>query len=173
LIVEVCGGTYEQVEEGTLPSALSKFNLKVAKVLGAKEHPGADKLYMLQIDLGTEKRQIVAGMRPYYTKEEITGKNIVVVANLEPRMLKGELSKGMLLACEEGNIVGLVLAPDAHPGDPVGVQGISQGESIIKYDEFAKVVLEAKDGLVFADNQPLCLSKGQLGTDKVKNGKIR
>ncbi|HLD05591.1 MAG TPA: methionine--tRNA ligase, partial [Candidatus Nanoarchaeia archaeon] len=144
-----------------------------AKVLEAKEHPGADKLYLLQIDLGTEKRQIVAGMRPYYTKEEITGKHIVVVTNLEPRMFKGELSKGMLLACEEAGTVGLVLVPGAKPGDAVTVEGTSQGESTISYEDFVKVVLEAKDGLVFADNQPLCSPNGQLVTDKVKNGKIR
>ncbi len=154
-------------------SPISKLNLKVAKVLEAKEHQQADKLYILQIDLGSEKRQIVAGMRPYYTMEEITGKNIVVVTNLEPRMLKGELSKGMLLACEEAGTVGLVLAPGAKPGDAVTVQGIAQGESIISYEDFVKVVLEAKDGLVFADNQPLCVSTGQLVTDKVKKGKIR
>lgn len=154
-------------------SFMSKLNLKVAKIIEAREHSEADKLYILQIDLGSEKRQIVAGMRQHYSIEEITGKNIVVVTNLEPRMLKGELSKGMLLACEEAGTVGLVLAPDASPGEPVGVQDVPQGESVIKYDEFVKVVLEAKDGLVFADGQPLCSSKGQLVTDKVKKGKIR
>ncbi|MEK6963984.1 MAG: methionine--tRNA ligase [Nanoarchaeota archaeon] len=174
LITEVCGGSYEILQEGGGSiSPLSKLNLKVAKVLEAKEHPDADKLYILQIDLGSEKRQIVAGMRPYYTKEEITGKNIVVVTNLEPRMLKGELSKGMLLACEEAGVVGLVLAQGATPGDAVTVQGVEQGNSVIKYDDFTKVVLEGKEGKVFADGQPLCSLQGQLVTDKVKNGKIR
>ena len=83
----------------------SKFNLdlKVAKILEVEDHPEADKLYVLQIDLGNEKRQIVAGLKNYYDKKSLIGKNIVVVTNLEPVKLRGIESKGMILAAVNGD----------------------------------------------------------------------
>lgn len=76
----------------------AKLDLRVAKVLEAKEHPNADKLLVLQIDLGTETRQLVAGIRGHYEPADLVGKLIVVVANLAPRKMRGEESQGMLLA---------------------------------------------------------------------------
>ena len=70
----------------------------MATVIQAEAHPNADKLIVLQIDLGTEKRQIVAGLRAYYDPAALVGKQIIVVANLAPRMMRGLESKGMLLA---------------------------------------------------------------------------
>ena len=94
-----------------------KLDLRVAKVLSVENHPNADKLYVLKIDLGGTERQIVAGMRPYYTPEQLVGSTIVVVANLEPALLRGVESQGMLLAAQDGPKV-LVLRPDgeAAPG---------------------------------------------------------
>src|SRR5258708_38011613 len=76
----------------------AKLDLRVATVLDCKPHPNADKLLVLQIDLGTEKRQICAGLRLHYQPELLIGKQIVVVANLEPRTMRCEPSQGMLLA---------------------------------------------------------------------------
>src|SRR5438105_11234160 len=76
----------------------AKLELRVATVLDCKPHPNADKLLVLQIDLGTEKRQICAGLRLHYQPEQLIGKQIVVVANLEPRTMRGEPSQGMLIA---------------------------------------------------------------------------
>jgi len=77
----------------------AKIELKVATVLECKPHPNADKLLVLQIDLGNgEKRQICAGLRQHYQAEQLVGKQIVVVANLAPRQMRGEVSQGMLLA---------------------------------------------------------------------------
>lgn len=75
-----------------------KIELKIATILEAKPHPSADKLIILKIDLGDEKRQIVAGIKSKYDPKELIGKQIVVVANLAPKKLRGEESKGMLLA---------------------------------------------------------------------------
>ncbi|MFA4856107.1 MAG: methionine--tRNA ligase subunit beta [archaeon] len=75
-----------------------KAELKAAKILSAEEMSGKDKLYKLRIDLGSEQRQIVAGLRPYYSKEELEGKIIIVVANLEPARIAGIESQAMLLA---------------------------------------------------------------------------
>jgi methionyl-tRNA synthetase len=74
-----------------------KMELKVAEIKTCEDIEGADKLYKLTIDAG-EERTIVAGIKLHYTKEELIGKKIVIVANLEPRKLRGIVSHGMLLA---------------------------------------------------------------------------
>lgn len=76
----------------------AKIDLRVATILEAEDIEGADKLYKLSIDLGTEKRTICAGLKQHYKKEQLKGKQIIVIANLEPRIMKGIESKGMLLA---------------------------------------------------------------------------
>ena len=78
-----------------------KVELKVARVTEAEEVPGAEKLLKLQIDLGGEKRQIVAGIKKSYQARDLIGREIVVVANLEPRMVMGIESNGMLLAASD------------------------------------------------------------------------
>jgi methionyl-tRNA synthetase len=83
-------------------------NLRTAVVLEAEKIEGADKLLKLQIDLGTEKRQLVAGIALHYQPEELIGKTIVVVANLKPAKLRGVKSEGMLLAASEGDTLRLV-----------------------------------------------------------------
>ncbi|MEN9626024.1 MAG: hypothetical protein RL557_352 [archaeon] len=75
-----------------------KLDLRTGEILEAEEIKGADKLYKLKIDLGTETRTLVAGLKPYYTREELEGKKCIVFTNLEPREIKGIKSHGMLLA---------------------------------------------------------------------------
>src|SRR3954451_10283606 len=96
----------------------AKLELRVAKVLEARAHPNADKLMLLQIDVGDGQKQIVAGIRQHYTPEQLVGRLIVVVNNLAPAMLRGETSSGMLLAATSGEKV-VLLAPD----DPQCVVG--------------------------------------------------
>jgi methionine--tRNA ligase beta chain len=88
-----------------------KIELKVATIKAAEPHPNADKLMVLQIDLGTEQRQICAGIRSHYTPDELVGKQIVVVANLATAKLRGMESQGMLLAASSGDQV-IVMTPD-------------------------------------------------------------
>jgi len=82
-----------------------KVELRTAKVLSAEPHPNADRLFVLQLEVGPEKRQIVAGIRGHYTAEQLVGKTIVIVANLQPAMLRGVESQGMLLAVRDGEKV--------------------------------------------------------------------
>ena len=85
--------------------------LKIATIKSAEPHPNADKLMVLQIDLGSEQRQVLAGIRNHYTPEELIGRQIVVVANLEPAKLRGLESQGMLLAAsDEGRVI--ILSPE-------------------------------------------------------------
>jgi len=77
----------------------AKVDLRVAKIITAENHPKADKLFKLQLDDGSgTPRQICAGIREHYTAEQLVGRSIIIVANLAPRMLRGEESRGMLLA---------------------------------------------------------------------------
>lgn len=98
----------------------SKLDLRVALIKDVEEHPNADKLYVLRVDLGTEERQLVAGLKDYYKKEELKGRKIIVITNLKPTKLRGVESQGMLLAAEDGKDVSLlVLDKDLPPGSKV------------------------------------------------------
>ena len=82
----------------------AKVDLRVAEILKAEPHPNADKLLRLQLDDGSgEPRQICAGIKAFYDPENLVGKTILIVANLAPRMLRGEESRGMLLAASDGS----------------------------------------------------------------------
>jgi methionine--tRNA ligase beta chain len=88
-----------------------KVELRIATIRSAEPHPNADKLMVLQIDLGSEQRQICAGIRNHYAPEELIGRQIVVVANLETARLRGLDSQGMLLAAsDEGRVI--LLTPE-------------------------------------------------------------
>jgi methionyl-tRNA synthetase len=81
----------------------AKVQLRVGTVKSAEVHPSADKLLVLQVDLGDQQRQILAGLRGYYEPADLVGKQIVVVANLAPRMMRGLESQGMLLAASSAD----------------------------------------------------------------------
>ena len=75
-----------------------KLELIVARIKEVKDHPNADRLYVLQIDTGQETKQLVAGIRKFYTHEQLLGRQIIMINNLEPAVIRGEESRGMLLA---------------------------------------------------------------------------
>jgi methionyl-tRNA synthetase len=97
-----------------------RLDLRVAHVKSASMVQGAKKLLKLEVDIGGEERQIVAGIAEHYAPEELTGKNIVVIANLKPAKIRGVESRGMLLAATDGDKV-IVLVPDkeASPGSKI------------------------------------------------------
>jgi len=98
----------------------SKLDLRVAKVLSAREHPNANKLLLLQIDLGDQQKQIVAGIRGHYEPEALIGTQIIVLNNLEEVVLRGEESQGMLLAAsDDGDVVLLRPDRDCQPGSTI------------------------------------------------------
>ena len=98
-----------------------KVEMKVGRVLSVEDHPNANKLMVLRVDVGEEApRTLVAGLKQYYKNEDLAGKLIVVVTNLEPAKLRGIESNGMLLAAQEGSTV-CFLTPEkpVAPGSPV------------------------------------------------------
>ncbi len=78
-----------------------KLELKVAEIKEVSEHPNADRLYVISVDLGDKTKQVVAGIRGDYQKEDLIGKQVVVVDNLDPVVLRGVESQGMLLAASD------------------------------------------------------------------------
>src|SRR3989344_370425 len=96
---------------------LKKIELKVAKVASAERIEGSDKLLKLEVDLGSEKRQIIAGIGKAYNPEDLIGKEIIIVANLEPRSLMGLESQGMVLAANsESGPVLIMPEKEVAPG---------------------------------------------------------
>lgn len=98
-----------------------QLELKVGTVLAVEDHPNANKLMVIRVDLGEEQpRALVAGLKEYYSYDELKGKQIIVVANLEPAVLRGIESDGMLLAAQDGDKV-VILMPEkpVAPGSPV------------------------------------------------------
>ncbi|MDD5165954.1 MAG: methionine--tRNA ligase subunit beta [Candidatus Omnitrophica bacterium] len=88
-----------------------KLELKVAEIKEVNEHPNADRLYVITVDLGDKTKQVVAGIRSSYAKEDLIGRQVVVVDNLEPALLRGVESQGMILAAsDESGIV--IVSPE-------------------------------------------------------------
>src|SRR5688572_26547205 len=101
----------------------AKLDLRVATVLECRPHGNADKLLVLQIELANgERRQICAGLRQHYQPEQLVGKQLVVVANLAPRTMRGEISQGMLLAATDAATQRVIVASPSEavaPGSKV------------------------------------------------------
>ncbi len=88
-----------------------KVELIVARIKEVKEHSNADRLYVVQVDTGKDVRQVVAGIRKAYTPEQLVGRCVILVANLEPAVIRGETSNGMLLAASDADGMALLM-PD-------------------------------------------------------------
>ncbi|TMA48757.1 MAG: methionine--tRNA ligase subunit beta, partial [Deltaproteobacteria bacterium] len=111
------GGDGDAREGGAGMITIDQFraiDLRVGTVRAAEPHPNADRLLLLRVDLGTEERQLVAGIRAHYDPAALVGSQVVVVANLEPAKLRGVESQGMVLAASDGDRVVLL-----RPDDPV------------------------------------------------------
>ena len=94
-----------------------KLDLRIGKIVAVENHPNADKLYLLKIDIGEEVKQSVAGLKSYFSPEQLINKSVVVVANLQPSILRGVESQAMLLAITAGKeVVLLVPEKEVSPG---------------------------------------------------------
>ena len=85
-----------------------KIDMKIGEIIGVEHVPSADKLYCLQVDVGGKQIQLVAGLRGLYKEDDLKGKRIVVVTNLDPVTIRGVRSEGMLLAAVDGNDASLL-----------------------------------------------------------------
>jgi methionyl-tRNA synthetase len=148
-----------------------KLNLKVGQIKEVKPHPNADKLYLMKVDIGKEI-QLVAGIRQWYKPEELLHRKIVVVSNLKPAKLRGEMSEGMLLAAESGGKLAL-LACDDLPGTPIGLEGHDNNPVQIEYEDFLSVKLEVRGKRVYYDSKILKTNKAEVHADITDGAQIR
>jgi methionyl-tRNA synthetase len=117
-----------------------KLNLKVGVIQAVNDHPNADKLLVMDVDIG-KKIKLVAGLKAHYSKENLVGKKIVVVANLQPATLRGVESQGMLLAAEHnGKVLLMTPAGYAPAGEPVN-SGMRPSDKVLSFLDFQKLVL--------------------------------
>ncbi|MEM2121762.1 MAG: methionine--tRNA ligase, partial [Candidatus Woesearchaeota archaeon] len=136
--------------------------------------PDAEKLYVLKINLGNSKRQLVAGLRAHYKEEELLGKHIIIVANLKPAVLRGFKSEGMLLAADDGKNIVVLEAPKTNPGDNVFVEGIKTNPvKEITIEEFSKIRITTKNKRVVYKDKPLRTNSEELTINVDDNAKVR
>jgi len=137
------------------------------------DHPHADKLYVLTVDVGKEKRQLVAGLKSHYTKEQLKGRMLVIVANLKPATLRGVYSQGMLLAAESQGVVEALL-PKCEPGVRVGLDGIvpTSIPEELAFEDFKALSLTVEEGVAHLEGKPLTVEGESLTLDKVHKGVI-
>jgi methionyl-tRNA synthetase len=174
-------GTQKQRSEGSaavdLPAAFrEKVELRVARITEIRKHPEAEKLYIETVDLGTERRQIVSGLVPYYKEEELSGRNVILVANLKPAMLRGVESNGMLLAAQEGKTVEVLFADHASPGERVLLSGGPTPDGPlpqIDIDVFLSIPITVQDFKATVGGEPLLVADRTLASRKVSKGRVR
>lgn len=128
-------------------SAFRKLDIRVGRILTAEDHPDAEKLFLLSVDIGEDRpRQIVAGLKAFYSRDQMLGRTVFVVSNLKPAKLRGIMSEGMLLAADDEDIGGdsvLLLKPseDVPPGTRMN-SGLDNSSSRIEYKEFQQVSMK-------------------------------
>ncbi|MBD3309736.1 methionine--tRNA ligase [Candidatus Woesearchaeota archaeon] len=148
------------------------LDLRVAKILDARQHPNADKLLILEIDAG-EKRQLVAGLKKWYKPEDLKGKKTIIVANLKPAKLRGELSQGMILAADDGKNVGLLTVEKARPGDSANFGELKNNTSQVTFEEFERIRMKVMDGKAFYKDKELRAREEKVRIDSVQKGTLK
>ena len=148
-------------------------NLKIAEINSVENHPEADKLYILQISIGTEKRQIVAGLREFYNPEELLKKKIVIVSNLKKARIRGKESQGMLLAAEDQGKAVLLQVPEAKSGENVKAGNLKSSDSEITIEQFYKLKLKVQSKRVLFGKKVLKTSNSDIIADASDGSKIK
>lgn len=146
------------------------LNLKVAEIIEIKEHPNAEKLYVMQIDLGDERRQLVAGLKGHYSIDELKNKKLVVITNLKYAKLRGIESQGMLLAGDDGTEVGILTVDKGQAGDKVFVDGYESSAKELTFDDFLKLTITVKNGKAVFEGKELKTDKEIVKVERVKDG---
>lgn len=155
--------------------SFAKLDLRVAKIMNVENHPNADKLYKITVDLGDEQRQVIAGLKAYLSPKQLLDKHAIMVCNLAPVKLRGELSQGMLLAGEDKKNVNILTANDSKPGSQVTLEGIEQKPAAqISFDEFLAVTMTVHTSRAICGSKMLQTLQEDVFVENIENGgKIR
>lgn len=166
-------------EAGATPEAFfrERLDLRVAKIESAEQHPDADKLYVLQLKLGDEERQIVSGLVENYTIEELEGQHIVLVYNLKPAKLRGIKSNGMLLAAstEGEQELEVIFLPEVEPGTRLSLDGEAPGETPpkrISIDTFFSVPMRVEEHRMMIGETGISAGGTAVRTSRLSRGSV-
>jgi methionyl-tRNA synthetase len=153
----------------------AKLEIRVGRIDEVREHPDAEQLFAMVVDLGTEKRSICAGLRKHLKREDLLGRRVAVLANLKPAMLRGIESAGMVLASDRADGAVVPVDPGEAPlGDLVTVEGIAtQPKSKLSKSNFEKAPLVMQGGVVTYAGKPLRTSSGPLTCDAADGAPVR
>ena len=150
------------------------FDFRVAEIKGVKDHPNADKLYVLLLDLGKETAddvQIVSGIKEHYKKEELIGKKIILLKNLKKAVIRGVESQGMLLAVSDGKRLSLLTAPKGRNGERIFIDLREKARDVVEITDFEKLKLLSKNGKIIYNNEYLRTEEEEVKLDKkMKDG---
>ena len=151
------------------------LRLTVGKIIEAKDHPNADSLYLLKVDLGSlGKRQVVAGLKKNFRKEELEGKKAIFVTNMKPAKLRGEMSEAMVLAADDSARVGLLEVQKMTPGEEVHFEGTENSQQEITFDEFMNLTMTVQSARVFYAGKKLISPVEEVQVHGVNDGaKVR
>ncbi len=159
---------FEKIKE----SAFSKLDIRVGRILEVVDIPESEKLYKLLVDVGNEQRVIVAGIKRFYTQEELKGKKVAVLCNLKPRKILGIVSQGMILAVSTENEIAL-LSPEGDVGEHLYVKyTLRRAAREISIKDFEKAELHAQNGKIFAGDKPVFCGDKEVRADKPLTGKV-
>jgi len=160
---------------GEASDPFAKLEIRVGRIDEVREHPDAEQLFAMIVDLGTEKRSICAGLRKHLTREDLLGRKVAVLANLKPAMLRGIESAGMILASDRADGAVVPVDPGTAPlGDLITVEGIeTQPKSKLSKSNFEKVPLVMHGGVVTYAGKPLRTSIGPLACDATDGAPVR
>ncbi|MBI4451863.1 methionine--tRNA ligase [Candidatus Woesearchaeota archaeon] len=162
-----------KMEEKAEGKKIFPLDLKVAKIIDVKDHPNADKLYVLQIDLGSEKRQLVAGLKGYYSNSELLNKKIIVITNLKHANLRGIESQGMLLAGDDGQNVGVLTVDKSEAGEKVYIDGYENSTKELSFDDFLKLEIKIQNNHAVFEGKEFKTDKEIVMVEKVRDGRVR
>lgn len=154
-------------------SGFGRLQLKVGLISEVENHPKADQLYRMKVDMGeSEPRSIVAGLKKNYSIEELSGRKVILLANLKPVKLRGIKSQGMVLVCKHRNKLELLDASPFEPGQMVAVEDQNIDHSELTMDEFNEADLIVKNGFLMIGDQKCHIGGRPIETHNLKTGKV-
>jgi methionyl-tRNA synthetase len=164
---------FRKIEKIEFSNPFASLDLRVAKIEKIDEVSGSGKLYVLHLDLGFEKRKIVAGLRDIYSRKDLKDKHIVVVCNLKKAKIRGVESDGMLLAADDGKQIGLLFSKD-KPGASVVIEGVEKKPAKeIDMKDFARLGLRSKGGKAYYKDKALKTGAGEISVDRNVDGVVK
>src|SRR3989344_2520182 len=165
--VELLAQKIENVPSG----AIFPLRLAVGKIEEVKPHPNADSLYLMKVDFGLEgKRQVVAGLRKYFSVDDLLNRKAVFCLNMKPAKIRGEVSEAMVLAADDGQNVAVLEVDKTLLGEAVCFQGMESGREEVQFEDFLKLTMLVKEGKVYFDGKKLSSAVEDIAVHGVVEG---